>query len=120
MTNSPPGIHSMSGWGGSVAGTVARPGADLAVASIDELMLRLVGMRPARGATRRVARGEKATAREAHAPLVGCTGPTPGGRGRNDRNPSRLERWDLRPTGCPRPVLSSHDPNCQFLSSSFA
>src|SRR5688572_19775525 len=96
MTKSPPGIHTMSEWGGSVAGTATSPGADLAVASIDELMLRLLVMcrtvahpvsrscaratagsartrvSPSPGATRRVARGEKSTARETLTPLLGC------------------------------------------------
>jgi len=61
----------MSGCGGSVAGTATTPGADLGVASMDELMLRLL-VSPELGATRRVARGEKSTAREACAPLSGC------------------------------------------------
>src|SRR5688572_16938595 len=91
MTKSPPGIHTMSEWGGSVAGTATSPGADLAVASIDELMQRLLVMcrtvahpvsrscgsartrvSPSPGATRRVARGEKSTARETLTPLLGC------------------------------------------------
>jgi len=38
---------------------------------MDELMLRLL-VSPELGATRRVARGEKSTAREACAPLSGC------------------------------------------------